>query len=882
MSLTPGSRLGPYEIIALLGAGGMGEVWRARDTILDREVAIKVLPTAFTSDPERLARFEREAKVLASLNHPHVAAIHGLHEAGGQRFLSMELVPGEDVAQRLARGPLPVEEAIAVARQIIDALEYAHDRGIVHRDLKPANIRITPDGDVKVLDYGLAKAMVGDPALSGPVSTPTMLPTITSAGTAAGMILGTAAYMSPEQARGRPVDKRADIWAFGCVLWEMLTGHRTFDGETVTDVLAAVVTREPDMVHLPSATPPSVRRLLKRCLDKDARTRLRDVGEARIALATSGKEEVTGTAVASQAPSTRGRNAWLVGAALALLAGVALGRFALAPKVAPARAFEFDVTLPGHRIEMGSMALSPDGFTLAFVARDKDGVRQLCIRSMDSVEARLLPGTAGALHPFWSPDGREIAFFSDNQLMRISLDAAAPRHVGLVVDPMGGSWGVDDVILVGSGSGPIRKVSASGGRPPVVLTEIDKEAEDTHAWPAFLPDGKGFVFLADATSDEGHRIRLGEVDGGPTKILKKGVRSQPIIDPAGRLLLTEIGQLVAYPFNLDNGALAEQSVLIASKVYPGAARHHAPFSAASGTLAFQTGSADMELVLLDSEGSVVRKLTDPDRIGNPAISPDGRRVSFEIFTDTSERLVWAQDLERGVRTAVSHRGKSADSSTWGADSEMVYFDSNAGGKWDVYRKTVSGGADPVALASPAKNEVTVLDTSADGRWLLTAINLGANRNDLVLHDLTKANSGWNEWCNSPFDENFGSFSPDSRWIAYTSDASGRMEVYVAPVAGGPSAHRFQISSGGGLEPRFSPDGKKIFYRSAKDELMSADLDVSGDRINAKTPRSLFPLPVVDLPWVRNIVDVMPDGSGFIAVRPVVTRETSIRVRTVGR
>src|SRR5262245_13172383 len=328
MPLTPGSRLGDYEIVALLGAGGMGEVWRARDVTLERHVAIKVLPAAFTSDRERLARFEREAKVLASLNHPHVASIHGLHEADGQRFLSMELVEGEDLAQRLARGRIPVDETINIARQVVEALEYAHDRGIVHRDLKPANIRVTPEGEVKVLDYGLAKAMAGDPTSSGAYSTPTMLPTVTSAGTAAGVILGTAAYMSPEQARGRPVDRRADIWAFGCVLWEMLTGSRPFDGETVTDVLAAVLTREPAPAFMPPGTPHAVRRLLKRCMDKDPRARLRDIGEARIILNSPAAEETVIAAAPVPSGTTRVRPIWFVGALLLLAGAVAFGRFA--------------------------------------------------------------------------------------------------------------------------------------------------------------------------------------------------------------------------------------------------------------------------------------------------------------------------------------------------------------------------------------------------------------------------------------------------------------------------------------------------------------------------------------------------------------------------
>jgi len=885
LNFEPGLDLLHYRLLEKIGEGGMGEVWRAKDQTLDREVAIKVLPTAFTADPDRLARFEREAKVLASLNHPHVAAIHGFHEADGRRFLSMELVPGEDLALRLTRGPLPVDEAIAVARQIVEALEYAHDHGIVHRDLKPANIKITPDGAVKVLDYGLAKAMAGDPSLSGAISAPTMMPTVTSAGTVAGMILGTAAYMSPEQARGRSVDKRADIWAFGCVLWEMLTGRRAFDGETVTDVLAAVVTRDPDMSALPSSTPISVRRLLARCLDKDPRTRLRDVGEARIALASPSIEDgAVAAAVPGQAPSPRGRTWWLAGAALALVAGAAIGKLALAPTVPPVRTIEFNVTVPGQRIESGSLALSPDGSSLAFVVRDKDGQRQLTVRSMDSIEARVLPGTAGAYHPFWSPDGREIAFFSENRLLRIALDGAAARPIAVVPDARGGSWGPGDVILVGSGSGPIRRVSSSGGRPPVGVTELDRGVEDAHAWPAFLPDGKQFVFLADASSDEGHRIHLGELDRGPTKILKKAVRSQPIVDPSGRLLLGEVGQLVAYPFDFRSGTLGELSVLIASTVYPLGAQHYAPFSAAAGgVVAFQTGSSETELVFVDFEGRVLRKVTDPERIGNPAISPDGKRVSFEIFTDTSsERLVWVQDVERRVRTAVSQRGNAADSSAWGADGETVYFDANPGGKWDAYRKAVSGGGEPERLESPVKSDITMLDASPDGRWLLTAITMGEDQGDLVLHELTAAKGAWIEWSKGRFNDENGSFSPDSRWITYTSDASGRTEVYVAPVQGGPGVRRFQISSGGGFEPKFSPDGKRIYYRSARDEWMSADIEESGDRIDAKTPRVLFSVTAADLPWIRNFVDVLPDGSGFLLVRPVGSAESAIRVRTGGR
>jgi len=416
----------------------MGEVYRARDTKLNREAAIKLLPELFANDPERLARLTREARMLAALNHRNIAAIHGLHEDAGRLFLAMELVPGEDLAERLARGPIPVGEAADLALKIAAALEYAHERGIVHRDLKPANVKVTPDADVKVLDFGLAKAFSADPATSGPTTTPAVLPTITSLGTVAGMILGTAAYMSPEQARGRPVDRRADIWSFGCVLFEMLTGQRAFDGETVTDVLAAVVTRDPDWNALPAATPASMRRLLVRCLDKDPRTRLRDIGEARIILANPGSA-APGPVSPSVAPPRRNGMLWAGAAVLALVAGIGVGRWLLAPQPQPQPAFEFDVTVPGARIETGSFTLSPDGSRLALIVRDANGDRQLCVRSMDSVEARVLTGTTGAIYPFWSPDGREIAYFANNQLFRIALDDAVARLVSPVTTPAGGT-----------------------------------------------------------------------------------------------------------------------------------------------------------------------------------------------------------------------------------------------------------------------------------------------------------------------------------------------------------------------------------------------------------------------------------------------------------
>ena len=874
MALSPGTRFGPYEVVSAIGAGGMGEVYRARDPKLQRDVAIKVLPDLFAHDAERLARFSREAQTLAALNHPNIAQIFGIEEQASTRALVMELVEGEDLSQIVARGPIAPGDALPIARQIVDALEAAHEQGIVHRDLKPANIKVRGDGTAKVLDFGLAKAI--DPTASSG-SAVANSPTFTARATQMGMIVGTAAYMAPEQARGKPVDKRVDNWAFGCVLYEMLTGSRLFDGETVTDVLAAVVTRNPDWTKLPATTPPAVRRLLARCLDRDPRSRLRDIGEARVILADAGTPEPT-TTTTSVPPRASGRW-WIAAAAAALIAGAVIGRYALASAVPPAQAFEFDITTPGSAIETASFALSPDGSRLALVARDATGDRKLIVRDMNAAQGRVLPGTNGATYPFWSPDGREIAFFAANELNRIALDGAAPRPVATVTDPRGGSWGAGDVILIGSGSGPIKRVTASGGKAPEAATEVEKGVEDTHAWPAFLPDGKRFVFLADASTDTGHRIRLGSVDGGPTTILKTGVRSQPVLDPSGRLLLDERGQLLAYPFDLARGTLGDASTLVASPIYTVNNQHQVPASVvARGMLAFQTGTPETDLVVLDHAGHVSRTVGTPDRYGNVAVSPDGKRAAFEIFTDSKEKLVWVQDLERGVRTPVSQRGKSADSASWSPDNETVYFDSNVNEKWEVFRKSVTGGGEPENLGSPGVADVAVMDVSSDRRWLIVNGANGDKRFDLYLRSLDAAGK-WTPWAVGPADEGFASFSPDSRWVVYTSDASGMTAVYVAPVEGGPTVHRWPISSGSGFEPRFSPDGKTIYYRSAASEWMAVDVRFTNEKLEAGTPKALFVLPSIDWPYMRNIMEVLPNGSGFMTVHPPSTAVTSIRIRT---
>jgi len=543
------------------------------------------------------------------------------------------------------------------------------------------------------------------------------------------------------------------------------------------------------------------------------------------------------------------------------------------------------VTVPGRQLEAGSFALSPDGSRLALVIRNEAGDRQLAVRDMNLAEVRVLPGTTGAVSPFWSPNGRDVAFFVGSQLSRIALDGAAPRPIVQILEPRGGAWTSDDIILVGSEFGPIQKVPAAGGAQLEDVTEVDAGVEDGHMWPSLLPDGQRFVFLADSGTTEGHRIRLGSLAGGATTILRSAVRSQPIVDPIGRLLIGERGQLVAYPFDLKSGSLGDDATLIAAEVYPIGNNHLLPASVSTGgMMAFQHTSPESNLVFLDHAGRVTRTVGRPDRFGNVSISPDMKRVAFEIYTDTPERLVWVEDLERGVRTPMSMKGKMADSSTWSADGQSVYFDSDASDVWEAYRAALTGGGEAASMGLPeGTSEVVVLDTSADGRWLLGAGLKGQNRYDLYLRDLQAgpdAGAGaWTVWLATTAQEMEGAFSPDSRWLAYTTDASGRPEVYVAPLEAGPSERRWQISSSGGLEPKFSPDGRTLYYRSATSEWMAVDVMLGEETVEAGTPRALFQVPVIELPFTRNLMEVLPDGSGFLGIHPSANNALSIRVRT---
>ena len=639
----------------------MGEVYRATDTKLGREVAIKRLPEAFASDPERLARFEREARVLASLNHPSIAHLYGLEAASladgtTAHVIAMELVEGEDLAERLKRGPIPVDEALAIAKQIAEGLEEAHEKGIVHRDLKPANVKVTPDGKVKLLDFGLAKACSADPA-SGSSADLSQSPTLAHTGTAAGLILGTAAYMSPEQARGRAVDKRSDIWAFGVVLFEMLTGKRLFDGETVSDVLASVLTREVDWTALPKEMPASVRRLLRRCLDRDPRTRLRDIGEARVAV---GLGELA--AAPAEADRARGPSPWVVvlGGALAILAGVVAGRTTsrserTAPQ--PLARFALDTGQPlliASWHQFGGLAVSRDGQRLAWVASDGT-VERLYQRKMDSVEVRALPETAGASNPFFSPDGTWIGFFADRTLKKVSVEGGAPVALAPAHDNRGGCWSDGDEIVFAAdaGSGLLR-IPARGGSPRP-LTELDvSRGELSHRWPSLVAGADAVLFTLKTKG-------LQTFDDAPIAAVSlKSGRRKSVIDggtgasysPSGHLVYARAGSLLAAPFDPVRLVVTGPPFTALEGVShsQGTGSAHYAFSR-TGTLLSLPGSVDVDnrmLVRSDLQGRMETLTRETRPFIMVRTSPDGRRLALWIGTPDDE--VWTYEIERGILT----------------------------------------------------------------------------------------------------------------------------------------------------------------------------------------------------------------------------------------
>ena len=849
MSLLTGSRLGPYEIVGPLGAGGMGEVYRARDKNLSRDVAIKVLPENFAGDPDRLARFEREARTLATLNHANIAQIFGLESSNGVRALAMELVEGEELSVRLARGAMPLDEALPIARQIAQALEAAHDRGIVHRDLKPANIKVRPDGTVKVLDFGLAKALdpeSGDAILS---NSPTLLASMP------GVILGTAPYMSPEQARGKIVDEQTDIWAFGCVLFEMLTGKRAFAGDSVSDVVAGVLKTEPGWGALPSETPVAIRRLLVRCLVKDPRDRLHDVADARLEIDEALRDPAS---VVDPRGPRRDRAAWIATATATLVAVVALVA-ALRPRQVPS-ASEMRVDIATPPTTDVSVALSADGQQVAFVAPD-GGRSRLWVRSLGSTSARPMPGTDGALFPFWAPNGRSIGFFADDgRLKRIDIDGGIVRVLASAQIPWGGAWGSGDVILFGPATGPIYRIPATGGQP-AVLNKLEAQ-QSNHTFPHFLPDGDHFVYFVSGSPEVRGVYIASLLDPRGRRLVDSDSIAADVC--AGHLLFVRGTTLFAQPLDLNHLVLTGTPFPVAESIAMRAAAgtQVAALSAAtSGRIAYRTGSAmsDRQFIWFDRSGNVVTKVGGPIS-GNPlspTLSADQRRLAFHRSVDGNVDL-WVFDIGRGALSRLTSNPANDIHPTWSPDGTRILFSSNRTGEYHLYEKSIASGAETqvVPLQSP------LTDWSRDGHIALAQRRVKNGADIFAMNMETREMS---PVVQTELDDRNGQFSPDGRWIAYESTESGRWEVYVQPFPG-PGA-RVQVSVDGGAQARWRANGKELFFIGLDDRLMAVPITwpPGGGSPEPGTPVPLFATHVGGAAQAssRQQYFVSPDGQRFL-------------------
>jgi len=883
VSLSPGTRLGPYEILGVIGEGGMGQVYRARDPKLNREVAIKVLPDAFAADADRLARFTREAQTLAALNHPNIAAVYGFEGTA----LVMELVPGEDLSAHIARGPIAPADAVPLARQIADALETAHEQGIIHRDLKPANIKVRPDGTVKVLDFGLAKALTPD--ASGASAEAMNSPTLTNRATQLGVILGTAAYMSPEQAKGKPVDRRADIWAFGVVLYEMLTGRRAFEGEDISTTLAAVLMKDPEWASLPPGTPRSLDTLVRRCLERDPKKRLRDIGEARVllsdpqAISAAPPASVPAT-IALRPPS---RLPWLVAAGAAAVALVFAALWASGPRASSTTGdrIEASIALPAGSSISGDFALSPDGRKLVMSLFDNTtGAVALALRSLDNGAAKPLPHSEGGEMPFWSPEGTQIAFFAEGKLKMIDLQGGPAQVICDAPTPRGGAWGANNtIVFAGSFRTPLEKVAASPGSKASLISKLDESRkEKSHRWPAFLPGGTHVLFVAQTgeaglKDDESTIEAIELATGTRTRLVR--ANSSPLFVP-GHLFFWRDGGLRAQAFDAAGLKVSGDVLTVADRVALDTNERVAASVSASGALVYQTasGSNRSDLLLVDRTGRTIKTIAASVLVeGGIAVSHDGGRLAAAVTVEGARDTdIWIYDLARGTSSPLTFDEGGDRIPIWSADDKEIVYDNDRKNDGIVYRRFTDGRGDPEVVASNASG-FTPWGWSRDRQWLVLYNQTDATGGDLMRYDVkTKQLT---PLVVTPSVEDNGALSSDDRSLAYVSLESGRPEIYVRSLTGDPNRRR--VSGGGGANPAWRHDGRELYFVTPRGQLMVVPTDPASSTGQAQATELFRADFLLDL---GSSFSPLPDGKQFVInvskdkTAPLLTLVTNWRAR----
>lgn len=857
-----GDRLGHYVISEPLGAGGMGEVYRAQDTRLGRDVAIKVLPEAVASDPERMARFEREAKVLASLNHQNIATLYGLESAeDGTVFLAMELIEGGDLSERITKGPIPLRETITIGKKVAEGLEAAHSKGIVHRDLKPANIRITPDGTVKILDFGLAKEWGPGPGDADFTESPTLTAEMTREGT----ILGTAPYLSPEQARGGAVDRRTDIWAFGCVVYEMLTGKRAFPGSTSTEIMALILERDPDWSALAPTTPSALRRLLGRCLEKDPKRRIRDAGDIALALEDLDLEASTQTVDLSRSGSSLVLKTlpWLLAGAASVLALVGWVGRSPSQEMPDSKTLHFtqispavlDIAKIGH---LGSaVAISPDGHVLVWVGANGEGT-QLYSRHFDEDEAHPIVGTEGGLVPFFSPDSEWIGFWANDTLKKVAVRGGVPQSICEILHPHGASWG-DGVIVIGAiGDGSLWQVDPSNGE--VEKIEISNDPSYTGHYPSVLPGSRAFL----VSSQGRHTVDLVSLETGEVRTVVNEGNSGTYL-PTGHLVWTQDDNLLAAPFDLSSGTITgEAHTVIEGILNESIVGYMSHYSVSNeGTLAYLPGvaahSGEWPSWVWPDGTTEPLPLSGGSSYLTPRVSPDGRYVLFS--RQGKSRSIWMVDTDRDIETRLTNDDGNQYWAIWTPDSAGMIFNAQVGNEAvSLWKQPVDLRTPPTRLSNASTHHIP-MDITRDGSTVIYVGALGAF-SDFDVNMLHLDGPPTDVPLLATEDsEVHPALSPDNRWVAYASDVTGRFEIYVQPFPD--LGATIRVTRNGGMEPIWAPSGDRLYYRSPHGRRVFAVGVIGGEALRFGAEELLFEGSFPEgLRWGRKW-DIHPDGDRFL-------------------